>query len=119
MDISIFCLLGDVEGSTLCLFGFLFQAAKLAGWLLSDDNLYRKASHVGFGLVLGDGGERFRTRSSEVVRLVDLLDTAKSQKEAVLIKRGMVSEYLFFNQLFVRALIQNFLFKSIVNMIFI
>lgn len=34
---------------------------------------------MGFGLVLGVDGKRFRTRSSEVVRLVDLLDEAKNR----------------------------------------
>ncbi|KAK3210969.1 hypothetical protein Dsin_015675 [Dipteronia sinensis] len=65
-------------------FDMVFRAAKGAGWLPDDDGTYPKASHVGFGLVLGEDGKRFRTRSSEVVRLVDLLDEAKSRmlKEA-------------------------------------
>ncbi|KAI9198178.1 hypothetical protein LWI28_011432 [Acer negundo] len=58
-------------------FDMVFSAAKRAGWLPDDDGTYPKASHVGFGLVLGEDGKRFRTRSSEVVRLVDLLDEAK------------------------------------------
>lgn len=64
------------------------QAAKRAGWLSLDDNIYPRVSHVGFGLVLGEDGKRFRTRSSEVVRLVDLLDEAKSRSKQVLIERG-------------------------------
>ncbi|KAK4858672.1 hypothetical protein QYF36_020245 [Acer negundo] len=59
-------------------FDMVFSAAKRAGWLPDDDGTYPKASHVGFGLVLGEDGKRFRTRSSEVVRLVDLLDEAKT-----------------------------------------
>ncbi|KAI9156429.1 hypothetical protein LWI28_006374 [Acer negundo] len=55
------------------------KAAKRASWLSADNRAYPKASHVGFGLVLGEDGKRFRTRSSEVVRLVDLLDEAKSR----------------------------------------
>jgi arginyl-tRNA synthetase len=42
---------------------------------------------VGFGLVLGSDGKRFRTRSSEVVRLVELLDEAKTRSKAELIQR--------------------------------
>lgn len=72
--------------------GFLFQAAKRAGWLPVGDNTYPKASHVGFGLVLGDDGKRFRTRSTEVVRLVDLLDEAKSRSKTALIERGMYNQ---------------------------
>lgn len=69
-------------------FGFLFQAATLAGWLPADGS-YPKVSHVGFGLVLGEDGKRFRTRSSDVVRLVDLLDEAKSRSKTSLVERGM------------------------------
>jgi arginyl-tRNA synthetase len=39
----------------------------------------RQVSHVGFGLVLGDDGKRFRTRSGDLVRLVELLDEAKAR----------------------------------------
>ena len=67
----------------------LFQAAKRAGWLPADDSTYPKVSHVGFGLVLGEDGKRFRTRSTELVRLVDLLDEAKTRSKTALIERGM------------------------------
>ncbi|XP_010937859.1 arginine--tRNA ligase, cytoplasmic isoform X1 [Elaeis guineensis] len=69
-------------------FDMLFSAARRAGWLPdSNGNLYPKVSHVGFGLVLGSDGKRFRTRSSEVVRLVELLDEAKSRSKTELKKR--------------------------------
>jgi hypothetical protein len=58
--------------------------------------MYPKACHVGFGLVLGENRKRFRTRSSEVVLLVDLLDEAKSRSKTALINRGMVVNGLFF-----------------------
>jgi arginyl-tRNA synthetase len=45
-------------------------------------------NHVGFGLVLGSDGKRFRTRSSEVVRLAELLDEAKNQSKDGLVTRG-------------------------------
>lgn len=38
-------------------------------------------------MVLGSDGKRFRTRSSEVVRLVELLDEAKNRSKAELLKR--------------------------------
>ncbi|KAF6134200.1 hypothetical protein GIB67_032890 [Kingdonia uniflora] len=69
------------------------EAAKRAGWLPAGENLYPKTSHVGFGLVLGDDGKRFRTRSSEVVRLVDLLDEAKTRSKAALVERGKDMEW--------------------------
>lgn len=68
----------------------MFQAAKRAGWLPNDDALKPKVTHVGFGLVLGEDGKRFRTRSSEVVRLVDLLDEAKDRSKTALLERGMI-----------------------------
>ncbi|GMY36190.1 arginine--tRNA ligase, cytoplasmic-like isoform X1 [Fagus crenata] len=74
-------------------FEMVFKAAERAGWLSTDDNAYPKASHVAFGLVLGEDGKRFRTRNTEVVRLVDLLDEAKSRSKATLIERGKGEEW--------------------------
>ncbi|KAK9121899.1 hypothetical protein Syun_019516 [Stephania yunnanensis] len=74
-------------------FEMFISAAQQAGWLPADDNLYPKVTHVGFGLVLGDDGKRFRTRSSEVVKLVDLLDEAKNRSKAALVERGKASEW--------------------------
>jgi arginyl-tRNA synthetase len=36
-----------------------------------------RCDHVGFGVVQGKDKKRFKTRSGETVRLVDLLDEAK------------------------------------------
>ncbi|KAL2937486.1 Arginine--tRNA ligase chloroplastic/mitochondrial [Bienertia sinuspersici] len=74
-------------------FEMIFHAAKRAGWLPCDDNAYPKVTHAGFGLVLGENGKRFRTRSSEVVRLVDLLDEAKARSKQALIERGKGTEW--------------------------
>ncbi|XVE54174.1 hypothetical protein DITRI_Ditri03aG0059400 [Diplodiscus trichospermus] len=74
-------------------FDMVFKAAKRAGWLPPSDSSCPKASHVGFGLVLGEDGKRFRTRNTEVVRLVDLLDEAKSRSKAALIERGKGEEW--------------------------
>ncbi|KAH7512944.1 hypothetical protein FEM48_Zijuj12G0144200 [Ziziphus jujuba var. spinosa] len=74
-------------------FDMFFKAAKRAGWLPADGNLYPKVSHVDFGLVLGEDGKRFRTRNTKVVRLVDLLDEAKSCSKAALIERGKAEEW--------------------------
>ncbi|KAL2629398.1 hypothetical protein R1flu_014084 [Riccia fluitans] len=73
-------------------FDMVFKALKLAGWLPSEDQI-PKSKHVGFGLVLGADGKRFRTRSSEVVRLVDLLDEAKTRSKDELISRGKDKEW--------------------------
>lgn len=53
-------------------FAGVFQVAKKAGILPEDVEVV----HVPFGLVLGEDGKRFKTRSSETVKLKDLLDEA-------------------------------------------
>uniref|UniRef100_A0A804QSM8 arginine--tRNA ligase n=2 Tax=Zea mays TaxID=4577 RepID=A0A804QSM8_MAIZE len=69
-------------------FDMVFSAAKMAGWLPDpSEKKFPKTSHVGFGLVLGSDGKRFRTRSTEVVRLVELLDEAKSRSKSELLQR--------------------------------
>ncbi|KAI5662732.1 hypothetical protein M9H77_22055 [Catharanthus roseus] len=74
-------------------FEMFFTAAKRAGWLPAEADKYPKVNHVGFGLVLGEDGKRFRTRSSEVVKLVDLLDEAKNRCKTALIERGKDKEW--------------------------
>lgn len=49
-----------------------FDAARAAGWVGDDVKL----EHLGFGVVQGEDGKKFKTRSGETVRLVDLLDEA-------------------------------------------
>eukprot|EP01038_Epipyxis_sp_PR26KG_P012154 gene12154-16274_t len=66
-------------------FHMCFEAAKAAGWV---DNI--RLDHIGFGVVCGEDGKRFKTRASETVRLIDLLIAAKDKmKESLL---GRVSE---------------------------
>ncbi|KAF1865554.1 hypothetical protein Lal_00004930 [Lupinus albus] len=74
-------------------FDMFFKAAKRAGWLPADDSLYPKATHVGFGLVLGEDGKRFRTRNTEVVRLVDLLDEAKNRSKTAVLERDAAKDW--------------------------
>lgn len=74
-------------------FDMVFKAAKRAGWLPEDESQLPRARHVGFGLVLGADGKRFRTRSTEVVRLVDLLDEAKDRSKQGLVERGREGEW--------------------------
>ncbi|XP_020103123.1 arginine--tRNA ligase, cytoplasmic-like isoform X1 [Ananas comosus] len=79
-------------------FDMFFSAARMAGWLPDPgEKMFPKTSHVGFGLVLGSDGKRFRTRSSEVVRLGELLDEAKARSKAELVQRlnenGKIGEW--------------------------
>lgn len=63
----------------------IFDAAKMAGWHVDGKT---RLDHVGFGMVLGEDGKRFRTRSSETVKLKDLLDEARNRAETELRNRN-------------------------------
>jgi len=52
----------------------VFQVARRAGWVPTDGSV--SLEHVPFGLVQGEDGKKFKTRSGDTVRLVDLLDEA-------------------------------------------
>jgi arginyl-tRNA synthetase len=65
-------------------FAMVFKVAEMAGYL--DRNKLR-IDHVPFGLVLGPDGKKFRTRSGETERLVDLLYTGIEKAKAILKER--------------------------------
>lgn len=52
-------------------FQTLFGCAKRIGLL--DESIHR-VDHVGFGVVLGEDKKKFKTRSGDTVKLLDLLD---------------------------------------------
>ncbi|WP_392530446.1 arginine--tRNA ligase [Nostoc sp. C117] len=64
-------------------FAQFIQVARKAGWIPDDVELV----HVPFGLVLGEDGKKFKTRSGDTVRLRDLLDEAIARSHADLIAR--------------------------------
>lgn len=66
-------------------FQMVFQAAEKAGYL---DRSRTRVDHVPFGLVLGADGKKFRTRSGETERLIDLLLTAVKQANQLLLERS-------------------------------
>lgn len=57
-------------------FKMIFKAAEMMGWL--NPKLH-KVEHMGFGVVQGDDGKRFKTRSGVTIKLEDLLDEAKAR----------------------------------------
>jgi len=65
-------------------FDLIFAAAQLAGWL---DRQTTRIDHVGFGVVLGEDKKKFKSRSSETVRLVDLLDEGLRRAKEKLIEK--------------------------------
>ncbi|XP_007520916.1 arginine--tRNA ligase, cytoplasmic [Erinaceus europaeus] len=52
-------------------FQTIFGAAQMIGWY---DPKVTRVSHAGFGVVLGEDKKKFKTRSGETVRLIDLLE---------------------------------------------
>ncbi|MGW0201576.1 arginine--tRNA ligase [Nonomuraea sp. NPDC003201] len=65
-------------------FRMVFAGARLAGWL--PDSV--SAEHVQIGMMLGKDGRRFKTRSGESVKLMDLLQEAVDRATAAIADRG-------------------------------
>jgi arginyl-tRNA synthetase len=66
-------------------FELIFDTAKAAGWLersYSTENV--RVDHVCFGVVQGADGKKIKTRSGDVIRLVDLLDEAEVRARKIL-----------------------------------
>lgn len=63
-------------------FEMIFAAAKLAGWITDQ-----RCEHMGFGVILGEDKKKFKTRAGKVIRLIELLDEAKSKALAQLKSR--------------------------------
>jgi arginyl-tRNA synthetase len=64
-------------------FQTIFACAKKAG-LWKDDV---RVDHVGFGVVLGEDKKKFKTRSGDTVRLVDLLDEGLKRSHDKLVEK--------------------------------
>jgi arginyl-tRNA synthetase len=65
-------------------FAMIFKTAEMAGWL----NGTVKLEHVPFGAVLGEDGKPFKTRSGEVVRLIELIEEAERRARAVVASKN-------------------------------
>lgn len=66
-------------------FQLVFKVAEMAGYL---DLSKVQVNHVPFGLVLGADGKKFRTRSGETERLIDLITTAIDKAGKILAERS-------------------------------
>lgn len=65
-------------------FAMLFKAGEKAGYI---DPARVQVDHVPFGVVLGADGKKFKTRSGETEKLIDLLLEAVHQAEAIMRER--------------------------------
>lgn len=63
----------------------VFAASKQVGWL---DEAKKRVDFVGFGVVLGEDKKKFKTRSGESVRLVDLLNEGLERSAQKLKEKG-------------------------------
>uniref|UniRef100_A0A183BBU5 tRNA-synt_1d domain-containing protein n=1 Tax=Echinostoma caproni TaxID=27848 RepID=A0A183BBU5_9TREM len=70
-------------------FKTIFSAAEQAGFYRPA---VQRVEHIGFGVVLGEDKKKFKTRSGETVRLVDLLDEGLERSKNRLIEKGRDKE---------------------------
>uniref|UniRef100_A0A1I7U336 Probable arginine--tRNA ligase, cytoplasmic n=1 Tax=Caenorhabditis tropicalis TaxID=1561998 RepID=A0A1I7U336_9PELO len=63
----------------------IYAAGRDFGWY---DETTQRVEHVGFGLVLGEDGKKFKTRSGETVRLLDLLSEGVKRAADKLKEKG-------------------------------
>lgn len=66
-------------------FKMIFQAAEKAGYL---DPKKVRTDHVPFGLVLGADGKKFKTRSGDTEKLIDLLTAAVDHARSIIDQRS-------------------------------
>ncbi|CAK9300229.1 unnamed protein product, partial [Gordionus sp. m RMFG-2023] len=64
-------------------FNALFGACKELGWASNV-----KLEHAAFGVVLGEDKKKFKTRSGDTIRLLDLISEGLKRTEAKLIEKG-------------------------------
>ncbi|KAI0983589.1 hypothetical protein GJ496_007376 [Pomphorhynchus laevis] len=79
------CILYVVDHGQSLHLSTIFKAAKMAGWY--DPNKHW-VQHVEFGLVLGENGKKFKTRSGETVCLTDLLQSGIEKSKNKLIEKN-------------------------------
>ncbi len=70
-------------------FQMILKAAEKAGYY---DPKKTRIEHVGFGLVLGADGKKFKTRSGDTERLIDLLTESIQKASEVIMEKEGVAE---------------------------
>ena len=60
----------------------IFAAAKRAEWIA-----HQRCEHMGFGVILGEDGKKFKTREGKSIKLLDLLNEARDRALAQLKSR--------------------------------
>jgi len=73
-----------VDGGQGLHFDLVFHGGQMAGWYKPDEI---RVEHSGFGIVQGEDKKKFKTRSGETVRLIDVLDEARNRALAIIEER--------------------------------
>eukprot|EP00768_Dysnectes_brevis_P001006 gnl/Dysnectes_brevis/123_a146_5008.p1 GENE.gnl/Dysnectes_brevis/123_a146_5008~~gnl/Dysnectes_brevis/123_a146_5008.p1 ORF type:complete len:604 (+),score=265.90 gnl/Dysnectes_brevis/123_a146_5008:41-1852(+) len=73
-------------------FELVFKASTAADWNLMPNGEHMTMEHVGFGVVCGDDGKKFKSRAGTTVKLQDLLSEAVIRAKAQLVERGRDKE---------------------------
>jgi len=68
-------------------FQSIFACAEKAGYDLTKEGQKVRIDHVGFGVVLGEDKKKFKTRSGDTVRLVELLDEGLKRSRQKLVDK--------------------------------
>ena len=69
-------------------FDLVFGGGVRAGWYTPGAPGAPRVQHTGFGVVQGEDRKKFKTRSGETVRLVDVLEEARTRARAILLERA-------------------------------
>jgi len=65
-------------------FELIFEVARMAGWIKE----HQEVKHVGFGVVLGPDGKKFKSRMGDTVKLSELLDESLVEAKEILDKKS-------------------------------
>merc|ERR1712117_523422 len=68
-------------------FQSIFACAEKAGYNMTSSGEKVRIDHVGFGVVLGEDKKKFKTRSGDTVRLVELLDEGLKRSKDKLLEK--------------------------------
>jgi len=68
-------------------FQSIFGCAERAGYSFLQTDQQARIDHVGFGVVLGEDKKKFKTRSGDTVRLVELLDEGLKRSREKLVEK--------------------------------
>lgn len=77
------CIIYVTDNGQRTHFETLFELARKTGWTTEKTRLM----HVGFGLVLGENNKKFKTRSGESIKLIELINEGTSRAKKDLLER--------------------------------